>query len=353
MIREDLNARKAVQSEDNTIQIATLVSRATLDIIGEAGMGAKFDSLRDPNNELAQAYRKITASAPFYIKVIFFLSLPFGLSSWTKTLPLPHNIEVAAAAKKIRSAALEMIREKKKKMNDPNVDTDIDVISAALESKSFTEENLVEQCMTFLGAGHDTTAAALQWAIYALCKDQNVQDKLRAEIRENLPSPDDDPLITAAQIDELPYLNAVCHEVLRLYPSIPRTMREATCDTTLDGKFIPKGTIMMLCPRTINQMTEYWGDDAKEFNPERFMQPGQANRGGATNNYASLTFLHGTRSCIGQKFASSELACLVATMVGRFKMELKYPDVDVECKEGITSRPRNGLLVKMAAVEGW
>lgn len=353
MIREDLDARKALRSEDNTIQISTVISRATLDIIGEAGMGAKFDSLRDPNNELAQAYRKITTSAPLYMKVLFFLSLPFGLSSWIKTLPLPHNKEVAAAAKKIRSTALDMIREKKKKMNDPSVETDIDIISAALESKSFTEENLVEQCMTFLGGGHDTTAAALQWAIYALCKDQTVQDKLRAEIRDNLSSPDDDPLIAAAQIDDLPYLNAVCHEVLRLYPSIPRTMREAGCDTTLDGKFIPKGTIMMLCPRTINQMTEYWGDDAKEFNPDRFMQPGQANSGGATNNYASLTFLHGARSCIGQKFASSELACLVAAMVGRFKMELKYPDVEPKRKEGITSRPRDGLLVNMTAVEGW
>ena len=114
------------------------------------------------------------------------------------------------------------------------------------------------------------------------------QQKLRDEIRANLPSLFDVSAPTPAQIDDLPILNAVCNETLRLYPAIPATIREAVRDTYLPIKTdagtiqrrIPKGTRVQLTPWAVNRSTEIWGPDAGEFVPERWLGEGCANTGG-------------------------------------------------------------------------
>ncbi|KAJ5773152.1 hypothetical protein N7457_008048 [Penicillium paradoxum] len=353
MIEQDLEGRKASGNKDNTVQISNWASRATLDIIGVAGMDHDFDSLRDPDNTLNQSYRQVMSSPPIFMKALFVVGMLFGRPAWVHRLPTKRNKEIKESGEVIRNVARQMIRQKKAKMQDPKSETSIDIISVALSSGTFDEENLVDQSMTFLAAGHETTATALQWAVYALCKNPSVQTRLRVEARANLPSLDDPTPISAAAVDNLPYLNAFCNEVLRFYPSVPITIRKAIRDTTLAGKHIPKETLFFLSPQILNRMEEFWGPDANEFNPDRFMGPGKANTGGAVSNYAFLTFLHGPRSCIGQGFAKSELACLVAAIVGRFQMELKFPDAKLEIREGATVSPKDGVLALLTPLKGW
>lgn len=353
MIEKDLESRKASGDIDNTVQISDWATRATLDIIGVAGMDHDFDSLRDPDNTLNQAYRKVTSPPPPMMKFLFVVSMLFGNPTWIHSLPTKRNKDIKQSGELIRNVARQMIRQKKAKMEDPKAETGIDIISVALSSGTFDEENLVDQSMTFLGAGHETTASALQWAVYALCKNPKVQVRLRDEIRANLPSLDDPNPISAAAVDSLPYLNAVCNEVLRFHPSVPVTIRRAARDTTLAGMHIPKDTLLTLSPLVTNRLEELWGPDANEFNPERFMGPGKANTGGAVNNYAFLTFLHGPRACIGQGFAKAELACLLAATVGRFHIELKFPDAKLEIREGATVSPKDGVLALLTPLEGW
>lgn len=353
MIEKDLQSRKASGNNDNTVQISNWASRASLDIIGVAGMDHDFDSLRDPNNNLNQSYRKLTSSLPLIMRILFVVSLLFGNPAWIHSLPTKRNKDVKESSKVIRNVARQMIRQKKAKLEDPNSETGIDIISVALTSGTFDEENLVDQSMTFLGAGHETTASALQWAVYALCKNPNVQTRLRDEIRANLPSADDPTPISAAAIDNLPYLHAVCNEVLRFHPSVPTTSRVAVRDTSIVGTHVPKGTTLTMSPQLINRLEELWGSDANEFNPDRFMGPGKANTGGAVSNYAFLSFMHGPRACIGQGFAKAELACLIAATVGRFHMELKFPDAKLEIREGATIAPKDGVLALLTPLEGW
>lgn len=274
-----------------------------------------------------------------------------------RSLPFKRNKEFAEASKEIRGTALHVIRTKKEKLEkDPDSTAGIDIISAALQhSDVFTDENLVDQMMTFIGAGHETTSTALQWTVYALCKHPEVQTRLREEVRANLPSIslDNPEPISAAILDSLPYLNAVCNEVLRYYPSVPTTSRVARKDTTLLGKPIPRGTFITITPKIINHSEELWGPDADKFDPERWIGPGKANTGGAVSNYAFLSFIHGPRSCIGQGFAKAELACLVAAMVGRFGIELEHPDAKLEIRRGVTVSPKDGVMVKLTTLEGW
>ncbi|KXG48152.1 Cytochrome P450 [Penicillium griseofulvum] len=334
MIEEDLKSRKANGNGDNTVQISNWASRATLDIIGVAGMDHDFDSLSDPDNALNQSYRKIMSSPPLIMKIFFLICMLLGNPAWSHALPTKRNKDIKESGEVIRNVARQMIRQKKAKMEDPKAETGIDIISVALSSGTFDEENLVDQSMTFLGAGHETTATALQWAVYALCKNPNVQTRLRDEIRANLPSLDDPTPISAATVDNLPYLNAVCNEVLRFHPSVPMTIRKAVRDTTLAGARIPQDTTLIIAPQILNRMEELWGPDADEFNPDRFMGPGKANTGGAG-------------------FAKSELACLLAATVGRFHMELKFPDAKLEIREGATVSPKDGVLALLTPLEGW
>ncbi|KAH8815210.1 cytochrome P450 monooxygenase-like protein [Xylogone sp. PMI_703] len=355
---EDVEKSAAATSNEQAIfEAGSWASRATLDIIGVAGMGQKFGAIHDPHTPLNETYRKVfKPSRQAQVLALLNLFLP----SWfVRNLPAKRNGEVEEAAAVIKSTCRQLIREKKAKLEKHQL-TDVDILSVALESGGFTEENLVDQMMTFLAAGHETTASSMIWAVYALCVHPEMQTRLREEIRARLPSVDEDTQVTNLEIDHMPYLNAVCSEVLRYFTPVPLTLREAAHDTTIAGNRIPKGTRIVIVPSATNKDEALWGSDARIFKPDRWLsKDGQTYiaNGGASSNYAFMTFLHGPRSCIGQAFAKAEFACLLAAWIGRFEFELKNKEEMDErnllIKGGVTSKPAKGLWVKTRVVEGW
>ena len=332
------------------LEMSGWLSRATLDIIGVAGMGQSFGAIEDPNTELNSTYRKIfkpTRQTQILGMLSFFLPIWF-----VRALPVQRNNDIQAAADTIRRVCRDLIEQKQRKL-DQKEKTDVDILSVALESGGFSHENLVDQMMTFLAAGHETTSTATIWAIYALCQKPEVQKRLREEVRANLPSVNDvSSPVTSEVLDRMPYLHAVCSEVLRVYAPVALTLRAAARDTSILGQFVPKDTTIILAPRALNLSHELWGQDAEQFKPERWLGPGKTNSGGAQSNYAFLTFLHGPRSCIGQAFAKAEFACLLASIVNKFEMEMENKDAVIEIAGGITSRPKHGLNVKLTVLNG-
>ncbi|CAD6441612.1 7d2618ea-c7bb-4b64-8afa-f24a2cca4826 [Sclerotinia trifoliorum] len=339
------------------IEAMQWASRITLDIIGTAGLGKDFGAIQDPNTLLNRTYRTVfkpTRSA----QILGFLQL--FLPGWfVKRIPVKRNGEIEEAAETIRSVCRDLIHEKKAKLEKKEL-TDVDILSVALESGGFPDENLIDQLMTFLAAGHETTASAMAWAIYLLCAYPEVQSRLREEVRAKLPSPDSTATVTNQDIDYMPYLNAVCNEILRYFPPVPLTLREAAVDTIISGHRIPKGTRVMLIPWAINKDEKMWGPSARKFNPDRWLpENGDSHNtsGGSSSNYAFLTFLHGPRSCIGQAFAKAEFAILLATWIGRFEFELRDKNMmdekNLYIKGGVTAKPAKGLYVKVKVREGW
>ena len=158
----------------------------------------------------------------------------------------------------------------------------------------------------------------------------------------------DSNLDLAGILDNMPLLNGAIHETLRLYPTVPITVREALHDTTLGEQVIPKGTSVVLSMWQMNRSPELWGKDAGEFKPERWITNGKPNaNGGASSNYEFLTFLHGPRSCIGQGFARAEMRCLLATLVTSFEWELAMNEKDVIPRGVITSKAANGMHLRL------
>jgi len=331
------------------VEVGEWGSRATLDIIGVAGLGQDFEALKSPDSELNRVYRAVfqpDRTAQLLGLLSFFL--PHFIVS---NLPVSRNNNVRAASRFARNTCRRLVEEKKKRLANKEP-MHPDIISVALESGGFSEDDLVDNMMTFLAAGHETTATAFTWAIYLLCKHPDVQKRLRDEIQSHIPSLSSDA-VTHEVLDNMPYLHAFCQEVLRVYSPVPLTLRDAACDTTILGQFVPKGTKIVLAPWAINLNTQLWGADAAEFKPDRWMAPGQANAGGAVSNYAFLTFLHGPRSCIGMKFAQAEFAALIAAFVGTWAFELVDPDMEIVIKGGITARPRDGVKVYLNKVGEW
>lgn len=204
---------------------------------------------------------------------------------------------------------------------------------------------------------HETTARTITWACYLLTQHPDIQERLRAEIREKIPYAN--APITYQDLESLPLLNGVCQEILRLYPTFPATLRESIRDTVIAGEPIPKGTRVILCPYAINRSPVFWGDDGEGFLPERWIDKDKNgnlvpnNTGGTSTNFAQMTFLHGHRSCIGKDFARAELRCAMAGVVGRFAFEMQDPTQEIHITGVLTTQPVEGMHLRMHRVDAW
>ncbi|RWA04221.1 hypothetical protein EKO27_g10884 [Xylaria grammica] len=341
---EDEGARKGT----SLIDMNTWASKVTLDIIGVAGLGRELNTIKDFDNPLAKAYDElfeITGEKGIYT----LLSMLFGIKT-IQLLPWKMNGVFKGLRRSLVSICESMVAEKREAIHKDS-DGHSDVLSLLIKTDNFTDADLANQLLTFLAAGHETTSSSLSWASYLLAKHPHIQEAVRREVRqESLSSSTDD---LAGTLERMPLLNGVVNETLRLYPTVPLTMREAIRDTTLANHRIPRGATVLVSPWMINRSPKFWGDDSTEFRPERWISDsGKANQtGGANSNYHFITFLHGPRSCIGQGFARAELRCLLAALLSSFKWELAMPEADVVAGGVVTIKPANGMHLRLQRLE--
>jgi len=215
----------------------------------------------------------------------------------------------------------------------------------SIGEEGLSKEQMIYQILTFLAAGHETTSTALGWALYELSEHPEVQTRLRKEIHSVLgKSFDPHRPPTNEKLDQLKYLNNVCREVLRIDPPAPITARQAVADDIYEGVKIPKDSIIHFPHLVINMSTKIWGPDAAEFRPERWDDLKDVP------NTHFMTFQHGTRACIGRKFAETEMKVLLAVLVGSFEFT-KVPGWKVEKYSLITMRAKNGVYLHISRAE--
>ncbi|KAJ5257101.1 hypothetical protein N7478_013205 [Penicillium angulare] len=316
----------ALNQHKGILDTANWASRYALDVIGSAGLGKDFMAIQDENNALVKVCKKVFKVSKQQ-RTIFLLNtfLPWWLLS---NLPLSHNHEFLQASKAIRQVCQDVIHQRRAQYACEGV-WGTDLLSTAIQIGRFSDENLIDQVMTFLAAGHETTESSLVWAIYLLAKHPELQKTLRVDIPENVPPIESDAEITSDDIKRVPLLHAVCNETLRIFGPVRLTMREAACDTYLQDSAVPCGIKFMISSCATNIDETLWGPDASEFNPYRWLSENEEgnwvflHEGGATSKYAMLTFSQGHRGCIGQGFAKAEFACLISGWLGRFSFQLE------------------------------
>ncbi|EMD37347.1 hypothetical protein CERSUDRAFT_153962 [Gelatoporia subvermispora B] len=180
---------------------------------------------------------------------------------------------------------------------------------------------LHDEVLNILIAGRDTTASTLAYVVYLLCQHPEILSRLRQEIL-NVVGPTRAP--TYDDMKEMKYLRAVVNETLRLYTPVPVNMRYNVNETTIpnsdpNGKpfYIPANTAVVYSPFVMHRSTEYWGPDAAEFDPDRFLDE-RLRKYLLPNPFIFLPFSAGPRICLGQQYAYNEISFFVIRLLQQF-----------------------------------
>jgi cytochrome P450 len=193
-----------------------------------------------------------------------------------------------------------------------------------------TDRQVASNILTFILAGHETTARALGWALYLLARSPRHQDLVRAEAAHfDLADPD--------WYEKLVWARAVFEETMRLFPPAPLFTRVSLNDTTVAGRRVPAGTAMLISPWVLHRHRKLW-DDPAAFRPERFL-PGARE---AIDRFAYIPFGGGPRICIGATFAMQEAVIALATITRAVDLT-PADEVEPLPTHRITLRPAGGI----------
>jgi len=221
-------------------------------------------------------------------------------------------------------------------------DTD-DYLSMLLEARDgdsgepLSHQELRDQVLTILMAGHETTAKALTWTFYLLDRHPREAERLRSELEEVLAT----RVPTVEDLPRLPTGWMVLQEAMRLYPPVWTISRLVVQEDEIDGFRIPAGSLVLVSPFAIHRHPELW-ENPTSFTPRRFQLPDFERR----STYSYLPFSAGPRQCLGKSFATVELQLVLATIVQRFDLRV-VPGHMVEPEALVTLRPRYGLPVTL------
>jgi cytochrome P450 len=200
-----------------------------------------------------------------------------------------------------------------------------------------SDQQLRNETLTLLLAGHETTANALTWTWYLLSKNPLVRRRLATEVTNVLAG----RMPAAEDLPYLAYTNMVFQEAMRLYPPIWIMERRALADDTIGPFAIPAGSSVVVSPYVLHRDLRFW-DNPEGFDPERFAPSASEGR----DPHCYLPFGLGQRLCIGNHFAMMEAQIVLAMVTQAFYLDL-VPGHPITPKPGITLRPSQGLIMTL------
>jgi len=201
------------------------------------------------------------------------------------------------------------------------------------------ERELIDEVMTLIVAGHETTASGLNWTWYLLAQHPRVEARLHAEIdaAAEVAAP------TLSEMDSLLYTRSVIDEALRLYPPGWLLSRRTIEADMLGGYPVPAGTNVLLPLYLLHRHPRFWRNP-EEFDPERFAPEHEAER----PRFAYMPFAAGPRHCIGETFALYEMLVHLYKVARRYRLSY-VPDKPLELEAQINLRTRHPLHMRLEA----
>ena len=241
------------------------------------------------------------------------------------------------AALKFFDKAVDAIIESRRALIEAGREAPRDLLTLLLGARDpetgrgLPDASIGANIITFINAGHETTANALTWTLYLL--SQAPEWRERAEVEADSAF---DPE-HAASLDRCPVLRAVLDEAMRLYPPVALLSREAIADDTILGARVPAGTIVLISPYVLHRHRGLW-DNPDAFDPSRFL----GERRESIDRFAYIPFGAGPRVCIGMSFAMQEGIILLANLLRAFRFDL-VEGHPVMPRQRVTLRPRSGM----------
>jgi cytochrome P450 len=301
----------------------------------------------DINQELIALTLRIVAQALFGTDVMeatsqVSKSMAFLEESFTKEssslpvpywLPTPHNLAVNRVLHALDTLVKSIIAEHRSTGKDTGDLLSMLLLAQDEDGSQMSDQQLHDEVLTLLLAGHETTANALVWACYLLSQHPEVAQKLHDEVDTVLGQ-------RAPTLEDLPrlqYVDMVIKETLRIYPPAWILGRQAVQDVELGGYEIQKGSMAFVSPY-IQHHDPRWFEQPEEFRPERFSEENEKK----IRAHAYIPFGAGPRVCIGSRFTLTEQKVVLTLLAQKCKLVLA-PDQKVEMEPLITIRPKGGM----------
>lgn len=325
----DASARRITQAGDRAVNFLDEMVTTTFDVISDVTFSGNGSFDRDGVHKAIDAY---IADAG---KISLFDIL--GFPDW---IPRPARVLSGKGLRDMKRVADEAIERRAREGTDGIPDL-LDLLLQGEDPETKRRMNTAEMrdnLLTFIVAGHETTALTLAWSLYLCAFDQDVQERARTEARNIL----GDRAATGADVAKLPFIRHIIDEALRLYPPAALVSRTAQVHDTLGGREILPGDTVMLPIYALHRNKLLW-DDPDAFRPDRWdTKPGR---------YAYLPFGDGPRICIGASFALQEAVIILATLLARFRFR-PVPGRDPEPVMILTLRPEGGVWLTAERVSG-
>jgi cytochrome P450 len=306
------------------IAVPAEANRLTIEMIARVGMGYSFNDLSNPRER----------ENPFVTMLLRELSYADR-----------HTAEISQARKsqhhsdkaEMRRRVAKIIEDRRRNSTPGSGDDLLDVILHSTDpdtGEQLDNDNVINQILTFLVAGSETSANTIAFALHFLSTNPDVAVRARAEIDERWPV-NAFPNIDFDDVDDLKYLRCVVDETLRLWPAAPGFFRQARQDTTIgNGKYCFHAGDWVFVHLIAAHRCDAWGPDATEFNPDRFL-PENLRK---LPPHTYKPFGAGARACLGRRFAIHEILLTVAAVLQRYDLEPR-PGYCLSASEAMTLKP--------------
>ena len=256
---------------------------------------------------------------------------------WLPRITRIRGRKTMAYFRGIVADTIEMRVDRLKRDPDNTPEDFLTLLLKAEGPDGLTRGEVEDNIITFIGAGHETTARALGWTIYCLAESPWERDKIEREIDDVL-AREPDPV---KWLDAMPFTRAAFEEAMRLYPPAPTISREPIEPETWRDLKIVKGANVQIMPWTIHRHRKLW-DKPDAFMPERF-HPGNREK---IDRYQYLPFGAGPRVCIGMAFAMQEAVIALAVLLSRFRFDTVAATKPWPVQK-LTTQPEGGLPMRV------
>ena len=282
--------------------------------------GERYEALQERMKKLLDLFNSPLTSA--------FLFFPFAQKDWGNWIPWSRFLRQRKAIDELIYAEISDRRA------NPDPDR-TDILSLLMFAKDeqgnqMKDQELRDELVALLMAGHETTASAMAWALYWLHYTPEVKDKLMEEL--NTLSPDAEGM----EIFRLPYLTAVCNETLRLSPSAMLTFTRVAHETVeVAGYRFEPGDMVGGC-MYLTHLREDLYPNPQQFNPQRFLDR-------QYTPYEFIPFGGGSRRCMGEALAQFEMKLVIATIMSEYHLKLADTQPEKQQRRGLTLAPPRGV----------
>ncbi|KAL5115197.1 hypothetical protein ACEQ8H_006871 [Pleosporales sp. CAS-2024a] len=313
----------------STINVVDDLTRLTLDTIALCAMDYRFNSYYSEKMH------------PFVDAMSDFLKVSGDRARRDPISQMFYRAETAKYWEDIellRKTSMEVIQNRRANPTDKK-----DLLNGMLNGvdpktgEKMSDESIMDNMITFLIAGHETTSGMLSFTFYYLLKNPDAYEKAQQEVDQVIGKGQ----ISVEHLSKVPYLNAVLRESLRLSPTAPVIGLTAKKDTLLDGKYpVKAGAHMVPLFPVIHRDPLAYGEDAEEFRPDRMLDAEFERRNIEFPN-CWKPFGNGMRACIGRPFAWQEALLVLAILLQNFNFSMEDASYQLQIKQTLTMKPKD------------